>query len=487
MKRELPFTRVGDPKNSKTLARLLTAIVALLISTSLIAPAAADDLDDERERVGRELAQTQRDLGASDQKLGQAAAALQQAEADLSAARAELQRTREALAVAQAHDEKMAQKLAKAEAELERAKAKVEEGQRKLDAEQEMVGNVARHSYQNRADLMPIAVLVQDDSMSNMQTRMQWSNTMQQATEADMERLRELKRKLDADKAKKEAIEAKVAEERKAAAEALSASEALEAQAAQQEAVVTERVNQHAAAKTQAEQAVAKDKARYEALSAERASVEKRIAERIARQKAEAARKAAEKRAREAAARQAAAKAREAEARRKAAASKAPVRRAAAAPSRTTTRSAASRPAARSSSSSSSGGGGGLVRPVSGPITSPFGMRLHPVLGYWKLHDGMDYGAACGTPIRAAAAGRVTEQYYNGGYGNRVMIDHGKVNGRYLSTSYNHLSRYAVRTGSRVQKGQVIGYVGNTGYSTGCHLHYMTWVNGKLVNPWSLY
>ena len=86
-------------------------------------------------------------------------------------------------------------------------------------------------------------------------------------------------------------------------------------------------------------------------------------------------------------------------------------------------------------------------------ITSPFGMRFHPVLHYWKLHDGTDFGAACGTPIRAAYAGRVAERYYNAGYGNRLMIDHGYVGGRYVTTGYNHASRYIVHVGQRVREG----------------------------------
>ena len=121
--------------------------------------------------------------------------------------------------------------------------------------------------------------------------------------------------------------------------------------------------------------------------------------------------------------------------------------------------------------------------PVPGPITSPYGLRLHPVLGYWKLHDGTDFRGACGSVIRAPAAGRVAERYYNGGYGNRLMIDHGYVNGRYVTTGYNHAIRYSVSVGQRVSKGQVIGYVGTTGYSTGCHLHLMVWLNGGLTNP----
>lgn len=127
-------------------------------------------------------------------------------------------------------------------------------------------------------------------------------------------------------------------------------------------------------------------------------------------------------------------------------------------------------------------GASGLVRPA-GPITSPFGMRRHPVLGVWKLHDGVDFGIPCGAPLRSLAAGRVTQSYFNGGYGNRLFIDHGLVNGRRMVSSYNHAIRYSVGVGQPVAAGQVIGLSGTTGYSTGCHLHLMLWVDGQLVDP----
>ena len=120
-------------------------------------------------------------------------------------------------------------------------------------------------------------------------------------------------------------------------------------------------------------------------------------------------------------------------------------------------------------------------------ITSSYGQRFHPILRYWKLHDGTDFGASCGAPIKAAAAGVVEEKYYNGAYGNRLIIDHGSVGGRYVTTSYNHATRYIVGVGQRVSQGQVVGYVGSTGYSTGCHLHFMAWSNGSLINPMSLF
>jgi murein DD-endopeptidase MepM/ murein hydrolase activator NlpD len=130
----------------------------------------------------------------------------------------------------------------------------------------------------------------------------------------------------------------------------------------------------------------------------------------------------------------------------------------------------------------SSGGGGGtgsMVWPVSGPITSPFGYRIHPILGYRKLHTGVDFGVGYGTPIHAADSGTVIYATWMGGYGNVIIIDHG----RGISTLYGHQSSLAVGTGTRVVRGQVVGYVGSTGFSTGPHLHFEVRVNGVPVDP----
>jgi murein DD-endopeptidase MepM/ murein hydrolase activator NlpD len=118
-------------------------------------------------------------------------------------------------------------------------------------------------------------------------------------------------------------------------------------------------------------------------------------------------------------------------------------------------------------------------------VTSQFGMRLHPVLKVWKLHDGTDFGAACGTAIRAPYAGVVKRAYYSPAYGNRLFVSHGRVAGVEVETAFNHAARYLVRPGQRVTRGQVIGAVGSTGLSTGCHLHLMVWLNGRLSNPMS--
>jgi murein DD-endopeptidase MepM/ murein hydrolase activator NlpD len=129
-----------------------------------------------------------------------------------------------------------------------------------------------------------------------------------------------------------------------------------------------------------------------------------------------------------------------------------------------------------------SSGVGVLLRPVDGYVTSPYGMRVHPVTGVYKLHDGTDFGAPCGTPIYAAADGQVVEAGYSGAWGNRVVVDHGLIGGDGVGTGYNHMTDIAVRSGS-VSRGQLVGWVGSTGYSTGCHLHLNVYVNGSTVDP----
>lgn len=122
----------------------------------------------------------------------------------------------------------------------------------------------------------------------------------------------------------------------------------------------------------------------------------------------------------------------------------------------------------------------GLIMPVvGGHITSGFGMRRHPILGYSRLHAGIDFGAAYGSPIYAVSDGTVVFAGWHGGHGNFVKLEHGGGFG----TGYGHMSRIAVAPGARVQAGQVIGYVGSTGVSTGPHLHYELYRGGAPVNP----
>jgi murein DD-endopeptidase MepM/ murein hydrolase activator NlpD len=123
-----------------------------------------------------------------------------------------------------------------------------------------------------------------------------------------------------------------------------------------------------------------------------------------------------------------------------------------------------------------------LKTPVSGvKITSGFGMRRHPLLRYSKMHTGVDFGAPTGTPIRAASSGIVDLAGRHGAYGNTIVLKHGEK----YKTLYAHMSRLAagVRKGKHVNQGQIIGYVGSTGRSSGPHLHYEVRVNNRPINP----
>jgi murein DD-endopeptidase MepM/ murein hydrolase activator NlpD len=130
------------------------------------------------------------------------------------------------------------------------------------------------------------------------------------------------------------------------------------------------------------------------------------------------------------------------------------------------------------------GGGGGsgngrFIWPCNGPMVSGFGSRVHPISGTRKLHTGVDIGCGYGAPIVAGGSGVVIEAGWRGGYGNAVLVDHGDG----LATLYAHQSSMAASPGQSVATGEVIGYVGSTGYSTGPHLHWEVWVNGTPVNP----
>ena len=124
-------------------------------------------------------------------------------------------------------------------------------------------------------------------------------------------------------------------------------------------------------------------------------------------------------------------------------------------------------------------GRGVMTIPVDAEITSGFGYRMHPILGYQKFHSGIDFGADSGSTIRAAAAGVVIYAQWYGGYGNAVIVDHGSG----ITTLYGHAEGFYVAEGATVQKGQPIAAVGSTGLSTGPHLHFEVRQNGEPIDP----
>ena len=128
---------------------------------------------------------------------------------------------------------------------------------------------------------------------------------------------------------------------------------------------------------------------------------------------------------------------------------------------------------------------GGFIKPISGPITSPFGWRVHPIFKSRTFHSGIDIGGANNGAVQASNAGKVIYAGWYGGYGKVVIIDHGLYNGKKITTLYAHLNSWNVNVGQYVSRGQIVGREGSTGYSTGPHVHFEVRINGQPQNPLS--
>lgn len=125
----------------------------------------------------------------------------------------------------------------------------------------------------------------------------------------------------------------------------------------------------------------------------------------------------------------------------------------------------------------------GFMKPIGGRITSPFGWRTHPIFNSRTFHSGVDIAGPNHGSIRASNSGKVIYSGWYGGYGKVVILDHGVVNGKPTTTLYAHMSSIKVGQGQFVNKGDVVGYEGTTGYSTGPHVHFEVRINGKPNNP----
>lgn len=130
-----------------------------------------------------------------------------------------------------------------------------------------------------------------------------------------------------------------------------------------------------------------------------------------------------------------------------------------------------------------SAGEGVLAQPAQAQLGSRFGPRFHPLFKQWRLHAGIDLSNACGTPLFAAAEGTVSHMGFDSSGGWRLIVDHGVVRGVRLQTIYLHAQGYRVRAGDRVARGQQVGSMGSTGWSTGCHLHFSVKVDGRHSDP----
>jgi len=449
--------------------------------------ASADDLTDRKDEVSKQITKSEAAAEGYSDEVNKAADALQKSQNDLDQARRTLQGAQDAVSQAKAADEAKAAELQKARSDLSRAEQKVKDNEAAQVREHRKLSVVVSRTVQQQTPMMGVATFLTNMDSGDMNARIQWSNALmaggQQALDQLETRQIALSKARDVEKQARD----RVAREKQAVEDLLERKQQAESAADTAKQDVAAAVTANEQAKKSADAKLAGERKHQDELRAEEDQLDKRIKERIAAAKrAEEARRRAEaeRRAKEAAAKAAAEKkaARKATAKRHGSASKA----------ESTSRKSAkhSRPhrhhpkkAHKRSSGSTRKASSYFDYPVNGPITSPYGQRFHPVLHVWKLHDGTDFGASCGTPIRAPRDGVVAEKYFNRGYGNRLMLDHGKIGGHYVTTGYNHASSYTVGVGQHVSRGQVIGYVGTTGFSTGCHLHFMVWTDGNRENP----
>ncbi len=420
--------------------RLTMCVVASVMALcGLAVPLAhadeGDRLEDKQKDVHAQVEQAAEHVEESSKAVARAKAALADAEAQLVTAQANLQSSQThaadaqaQLEFAQAEDATMQAALQVAQANVTQAKADVAAGQAALDAQQETVTDTIVSIYQQGSpQLLAWSGYLESETPADLTRKMEYSDTLVEDQNSLFDQLHAAEIAL---RAKKD--ELKTAEQEAAVRADLAAQQLVTVQD------LKEKADEAANAALLAQDAVtvtvaAREKAQRKADRARREALEE-----LARLK------------------------------KKEAKIKQQILAAA---------------AADNSTGYVGNDDGFLLSPVDGPVTSPFGYRVHPIYGYWGLHDGTDYGVACGQGMRAVSDGKVVSRYYSSVYGNRLYLDVGKVNGHNLTVVYNHATGYRVSVGQTVSRGEVVGYVGSTGWSTGCHLHFTVLQDGDPVDP----
>lgn len=449
---------------------MVMALSASLLAAAVTAPApsvASDDdehaLTHRKAQLGNQIARSHGDLDEISERLVNAQGRLDSAATDLADARATLDALHAEVLQATARDQRMQQALEAARNRLADARADFAQGQQTVSGQRKVLAAYAVSSAHTQlSQLSTLNLMFTADSTRAAISEVKGANSALDKQVTDLQRLQANQALLRYTEQRVRLAAAQVAADREAAAANLARKKGLEAAAATAATAVGQHVAELQVRQDRLASAKTSELSRIDAMERERAAVEARL-RRIAAERAAAARRAAERRA-----------AQERAAEQRAAEQRAADRRAA----------EGSGSAPNTSPTTSPTDGGYLSWPVINTyVTSSYGMRLHPILHIWKLHDGTDFHALCGTPVYAAADGRVLSEYYSTGYGNQLVIDHGLVNGVSLATSYNHLTSFVAGTGQAVSRGQIIAYSGTTGYSTGCHLHFMVYVNGVTVDP----
>ncbi|HEX7352872.1 peptidoglycan DD-metalloendopeptidase family protein [Brachybacterium sp.] len=432
----------------RPLSLLAAAVVALPLLASPVSPALADGSKDdkiaERAEVDEELEDLRIELSDVNSDLADTYIALAETELLIPQAQEDLEEARAALEEAREEDRRIGERLGAAEEEERELSGQVEEGQEEVGRSNEELATVALTAYKGGGMPNPSTVYIGNQSpqdavdrsmnyrltMASQGTRLDGLRTDQAVTENSAERLTAVREEI-----KQLKIDAEEAVER--------------TEEAEDEAAVAKQDldDLYATQKTQSELLETK-KSQYEGdvstLETRSSTLDTEIEE-LARQEREREERARQERERQ--------------------------------------QNSQNSGGSSGSSSGSADQGGGWVYPVNARLNSNFGWRVHPIYGTRKLHAGVDFPVACGVPVGATHSGRVIAREYNSGAGNKIILSHGIHNGRLVTSSYHHLQGYAQPVGAQVSAGTTVGYVGTTGSSTGCHLHFEIHEDGNAVNP----
>ncbi|MGO4258946.1 peptidoglycan DD-metalloendopeptidase family protein [Marmoricola sp. RAF53] len=405
--------------------RVTTALVSLcaLAVASGAVPfpnAQADDLHDKKHKVQQGIQDAQGDLEDSSAALIAATTRLRTAQTQLDSAQRTLAATEGQLTAARVLDAQMQARLAQAVAALEQAQAEVEAGKAKVVEQRGDIGRLAAADYQyGDPRLLGLSMVLTSQDPVELASQLNTVDNLMDRENRMYADLQATEVLLRVQAKKVAAAKQAVAEQRQAAAVNLAHKQALEQAAVANRARVVALVGVRRNATVAAARARAADARKLRQLKKEEARIRALIIQR----------------------------------------------------------------AKHSKGGYSGDTGGFLRRPVDGYVTSPFGWRKHPIYGYWGLHNGVDFHAPCGTPEMAGAEGTVISEYYSDVWGNRLILDVGKVNGKAMTLIYNHISSYKVGNGARVSRGQTVALAGTTGWSTACHLHFTVMLDGTAVDP----
>ncbi|GGR52113.1 murein DD-endopeptidase MepM/ murein hydrolase activator NlpD [Nocardioides luteus] len=409
--------------------RLAAALSCVVVGVVLLSPTLPSSAD-EKDRLEQEKREVQREQKAAAEDLEHSSAGLRKASSAYEAARKKLER-------AQARVEELSSQLVaaraahtKVKAELAEQKLKLAEAKRQLAAgkaevksqRQEMRDAILSRFTGGDPQLAQAAALLSGGSLEDLMRQQTYVDAASAGQDATLQRMEATETMLVVrEREVQEATDAVAAQEKKAR-ELVAEVDALRDQAAAAEAETSKLAQKAAAAKQSAAAAKAADAAELRKLEAEESALRTKI-----------------------------------------------------------------RGLSKRGSSRNVGSVGGLfAAPVSGTyVTSPYGMRTHPIYGYVSLHNGTDFHAPCGRPLRAVESGQIISTNYSSVWGNRLHLYLGKVNGHSYTAVYNHISSYARRSGS-VGRGETVAYAGTTGWSTGCHLHFTILRDGAPVDPMPL-